>query len=126
MEVLIYFLVSFSLLYFGRSFLYKKSKKDNKKGKKVKKVTDNTPLEIKYLSKKFSLDTTRLDNSKMVNIICIMDALVVSLTFTAIFFIEDLVLTFLVGITLVFVLIYALFEVLGHILKKKGYEKDEL
>lgn len=123
MEVLLYFTASFLILFFGRLYLYKKSKKEHKKGKKAKKEKSMLALEIKYLSKKFSLDENRLDNVKIMKIICALDALVISLTFACVIFIEDILITFILGITLVFVLIYGLFELLGHILKKKGYEK---
>lgn len=80
-------------------------------------------IEIKYLSSKFSLDRDSLNTEKMNYLISAVDALIIATAFTFVSFIDDMVVTFTVGIITVFVLIYVSYEILGKILKKKGIEK---
>lgn len=80
-------------------------------------------IEIKYLSSKFSLDRDSLNTEKMNYLISAVDASIIATAFTLVSFIDDMVVTFIVGIITVFVLIYVSYEILGKILKKKGIEK---
>lgn len=121
MEHVVYFIVSFALSYFGRCFLYKKSKKTSKR--KNKKNRSDLAIEFKYLSSKFALDREKLDTLKMARIVSLLDAIIISVTFTVVSFITDMWLVFVLGIVIVFGLIFGLYEVLGSVLKRKGFEK---
>lgn len=121
MEHVVYFIVSFAISYFGRCFLYKKSKKTSKR--KNKKNRSNLAIEFKYLSSKFALDREKLDTLKMARIVSLLDAVIISVTFTVVSFITDMWLVFILGIVIVFGLIFGLYEVLGSVLKRKGFEK---
>lgn len=123
MEHIIYFLISFVITYFGRSYLFKRNNKVSKRSNKKEKKKDNMSIEIKYLSSKFSLDRDSLNTEKMNYLISAVDALIIATAFTFVSFIDDMVVTFTVGIITVFVLIYVSYEILGKILKKKGIEK---
>lgn len=93
------------------------------RSKKKEKKKDNTSIEIKYLSSKFSLDRDSLNTKKMNYLISAIDASIIAIAFTLVSFIDDMIVTFTVGIITVFVLIYVSYEILGKILKKKGIEK---
>lgn len=123
MEHAIYFLISFVITYFGRLYLFRRSNKVSNRSKKKEKKKDNTSIEIKYLSSKFSLDRDSLNTKKMNYLISAIDASIIAIAFTLVSFIDDMIVTFTVGIITVFVLIYVSYEILGKILKKKGIEK---
>lgn len=123
MEHVIYFLISFVITYFGRLYLFKRNNKVSKRSNKKEKKKDNMSIEIKYLSSKFSLDRDSLNTEKMNYLISAVDASIIATAFTLVSFIDDMVVTFIVGIITVFVLIYVSYEILGKILKKKGIEK---
>jgi len=123
LEHVIYFLISFVITYFGRSYLFKKNNKVSKRSNKKEKKKDNMSIEIKYLSSKFSLNRDSLNTEKMNYLISAIDASIIATAFTLVSFIDDMVVTFIVGIITVFVLIYVSYEILGKILKKKGIEK---
>lgn len=123
MEHVIYFLISFVITYFGRLYLFKRNNKVSKRSNKKEKKKDNMSIEIKYLSSKFSLDRDSLNTEKMNYLISAIDASIIATAFTLVSFIDDMVVTFIVGIITVFVLIYVSYEILGKILKKKGIEK---
>lgn len=123
MEHVIYFLISFVITYFGRLYLFKRNNKVSKRSNKKEKKKDNMSIEIKYLSSKFSLDRDSLNTEKMNYLISAVDASIIATAFTLVSFIDDMVVTFIVGIITVFVLIYVSYEILGKILKKKGIKK---
>ena len=123
MEHVIYFLISFVITYFGRLYLFKRNNKVSKRSNKKEKKKDNMSIEIKYLSSKFSLDRDSLNTEKMNYLISAIDASIIATAFTLVSFIDDMVVTFIVGIITVFVLIYVSYEILGKILKKKGIKK---
>lgn len=126
MEQLILFLLAFSFSFVGRISLYIFSERRVKK-KKSKLNHSGLAIEIKYLVKKFGLDKNRIDNKKIVYLISVLDALIIAITFVVITVITDnLLLELFLGIILVTVLIYCLYEIVGRILNQKGNGKNGL
>ena len=106
---LIFFLIIFIITYFMNLSKYKKKKSIG---------------EIKYLINKFNLDEKKLKKRQMILWVSIIDAFIISFVGTFIFMLPiDYVWKFLAGFVLLFALIYALFEIYGRHLVKKGYQK---
>ena len=106
---LIFFLIIFIITYFMNVWKYKKKKQIG---------------EIKYLINKFNLDEKKLKKRQMILWVSIIDAFIISFVGTFIFMLPiDYVWKFLAGFVLLFALIYALFEIYGRHLVKKGYQK---
>jgi hypothetical protein len=126
MELLFLFIFTFAFAFLGRLILYMVSKM-NKKGKKKKKRNDGIAIEIKYLCTKFKLDEKKLDNKVFASIMSFIDALIISGTLTLVVMITDnLIFELFLGLIIVIVLIYVINEILGRILKRKGFEKNGL
>ena len=111
---------TFTVTFILRLILFMVTKK--KKSKKDKKET----VEKQYLINKFSLDKKKLNTNAINIVISLMDAFIISITLLLSISITDkYILQLLIGLVVVFVLIYVCNEILGSILVKKGYKKDE-
>ncbi len=127
MEHIVYFILAFIISAFGRFYLYKKSKKEPKKTKKKTNAKENLAIEMKYLIAKFGLSKEKVDCLKIAKIVSLLDAFIIAIVCTFVTFVtEDMILIFLLGIVLIFTFIYGSYEILGRILKKKGYDKNGL
>ena len=108
-------------------------KKEDKKGKaKTKKTAKKKEInkeigEINYLVGKFDLDKKKINYKSAILWISIINAFIISLVSTVISAIPaHLIWQLAVGFVMIFALIYALYEIYGRILVKKGCKKDEL
>ncbi len=113
----ILFVIIFILDYFlvNRRYL-----KRVDKNKKVKEIT-----EVSYLVSKFKLDKKKLQVNKLMIAIAVINALIISLVSVSVMLIRiNIVLQLLIGFVLLIGLIYSLYEILGRILVKEGFEKD--
>ena len=114
---------TFTVTFILRLVLFMITKK--KKSKKDKKDKNET-VEKQYLINKFSLDKKKLNTNSINIVISLMDAFIISITLLLSISITDkYILQLLIGLVVVFVLIYVCNEILGSILIKKGYKKDE-
>lgn len=90
----------------------------------VKKSKDKYNFSVKYLMARFKLSKNTLVNRKMMIIYSLIDAFIVTLVFIII---ELLPLPFylqlIIGFTLLFALIYAIYEILGRYLKRKEEQR---
>ena len=95
----------------------------NKKvSKKRKKNT--TIMEMQFLCVKFNLDENKINLSYLIKWIAFLNALIISFSSTIIFFIPlKIMWQLLIGFVIVFGLIYALYELLGRHLVRKGCKK---
>ena len=121
------FLVDYLLINrrkYNAMFKKVKSKKSNKTS--TKKVANKEFGEINYLVGKFKLDKKKINYKSAILWISIINAFIISFVSTVISAIPAHMLwQLLVGFVLIFALIYALYEVYGRILVKKGWGKDE-
>ncbi len=98
-----------------------KTKGVTKKGKrkKIKNIS-----EVDYLSAKFKLDTKKLDMDKMIIVISIINAFIISIVSSVIMLMPFAIMwQMIIAFVLLFGLIYALYEIYGRHLKKKEERK---
>ena len=116
MRDLILCLVIFVIAFLLRFGVYIFSRKKHKRA--------NIMMEMKYLINRFKLDKYRINTYPVAVVLCLMDAFIISLTlFLSIGLSDKTVVELLIAFVLVFGLIILFNEVIGRILKKKGYDK---
>ncbi len=92
--------------------------------KKIKKKKYNKIGEINYLVIKFKLDPKKIKYKNLSTITCSLNALIISFTSVIIIFIDiAFIWKMLIGFVLLFMLIYATYEILGRMLVKKGWKR---
>ncbi len=95
------------------------------KRKKNKKSKNKDIMEISYLVEKFNLDKKKLPINKLLLLIAFFNALIISITsLTVILCNTFLILQLVIGFVLLLGLIYAIYEITGRILVKRGYSKN--
>lgn len=122
---LILFLVLFILVFLVDYFFVKRKylKKANGK-KKVKKNKNNELTEIAYLIGKFKLNKNDLNLNKLLIVISLINALIISLVAVLVLLINiHIIVQLLIGFILLIALIYAIYELLGRYLVKGGFKK---
>lgn len=113
---------TFLFTFIGRLTFYLLSKLRKKKKRK-----SGLDVELKYLITKFKLSKSRVDRKSFAAIISFIDALIISSTLIiSITITDNMVLELAIGLLIVIILIYILYEILGKILILKGFDKDEL
>jgi len=116
----IIFLVDFLVIKRG----YLKKTNGSKKGRKSKKKKNNELTEISYLISKFNLDKEKLPLNKVLIVISLINALIISFVAIMVIVINiHIILQLIIGFILLIALIYALYEILGRYLVKKGFGK---
>ena len=122
--LLIIFLVLFLIIFIIDFFLIKKPHYKVKKKRNKKKNNDLT--EISYLTSKFKLTKSKLINNKILAIISLINAFIISIVSIVVIKINiNIILQLLIGFFLLIALIYSIYEILGRILVKKGYDKND-
>ena len=92
--------------------------------KKVKRKKIKNISEVDYLSAKFKLDTKKLDMDKMIIVISIINAFIISIVSSVIMLMPFAIMwQMIIAFVLLFGLIYALYEIYGRHLKHKEERK---
>ena len=118
--LIIVFLVDYYLIN-KRKLNLIKNKGVTKKGKK-KKIKSIS--EIDYLKAKFKLDEKKLDKDKMIIMISLINAFIISLVSSIVMLMPFAIMwQMIVAFALLFGLIYALYEIYGRHLKRKEDKK---
>ena len=123
--------ISMDILFFGIAFLFvflidyffilRRSLKYIK-GEKKSKKKKTTILEVRYLQAKYGLNKDNLYKTSIMLWIAFLNAIIISLVTTLISMINTkFIIQLLIGFVLLFVLIYAVYEIFGRALKRKGY-----
>ena len=95
-----------------------------KKKKKNKKLEDFVGLS--YLIPKFKLDINKMNLNYVFFMVSLIDAFIISFVFMVVTIIPwNVGFSMLLGFVLLFGLIYALYEIFGRILVKKGWSRNE-
>ena len=118
LEAVVFEIIAFIVYYY---FILKRKYKAFKKGKN-KKIYEQ--MEVSYLVSRFKIDRKKI-NLNLLRIIGIINAFIISFTGTFLYYIpvERIMWKFLIGFVIIFLLIYALYEILGKVLVKKGWKK---
>lgn len=117
---IVVFLINF-LWIFKRGYENIKKQKRKKKNKKLEEFVG-----LSYLIPKFKLDINKMDLNYVFFMVSLIDAFIISFVFVVITIIPwDMGFSMLLGFVLLFGLIYALYEILGRVLVKKGWSKNE-
>ena len=117
---IVVFLINF-LCIFKRVYENIKKQKSKKKNKKLEEFVG-----LSYLIPKFKLDINKMDLNYVFFMVSLIDAFIISFVFVVITIIPwDMGFSMLLGFVLLFGLIYALYEILGRVLVKKGWSKNE-
>lgn len=117
---IVVFLINF-LWIFKRGYENIKKQKKKKKNKKLEEFVG-----LSYLIPKFKLDINKMNLNYVFFIVSLINAFIISFVFVVITIIPwDMGFSMLLGFVLLFGLIYALYEILGRGLVKKGWSKNE-
>ena len=117
---IVVFLINF-LWIFKRGYENIKKQKSKKKNKKLEEFVG-----LSYLIPKFKLDINKMDLNYVFFMVSLIDAFIISFVFLVISSIPwSIGFSMLLGFVLLFGLIYALYEILGRVLVKKGWSKNE-
>lgn len=122
------FIVLFVIVFVVDYFLINKRKLNliKNKGitKKGKKKKIKSISEIDYISLKFKLDSKKLDMDKMIIVISLINAFIISVVSSVVMLMPFAIMwQLIVAFALLFGLIYALYEIYGRHLKHKEEKK---
>ena len=95
-------------------------------GKKVKKnkKKELTIMELEYLKNRFKLDLFKVDLDYCIKWFAFLNSFIIALTSTVIMFIPwHMIFQLMIGFVLLMGLIYALYELFGRHLVKKGWTR---
>lgn len=108
---IIYFISSYILIFIIYVFIINRNKKSYTEGSKQ--------LEVNYLVSKFNLDKRKTKYPTIKWCVNIINPLIISTTFVIVTNIESFSLSILVGFSIMMILVYSIYEILGRTLKKK-------
>ena len=115
MEVVLKFLYNFILLFSLFIIVYKVFLYKNKKDYSKLKKND----EIKIFIARYDLDMRKTNYKNVLNAIILINSFIISFSATLILNIDGMVMKLLVCFVVVFILIYALFEIAGRYFKNR-------
>lgn len=112
----IYFVVSYLIIFLLYSLVINKKKKSYKDATKQ--------MDILYLVNKFKLNTKKTKYNTLKWITNIINPLIISITFIIVTNIKSFILGIMIGFLVMMMLIYSIYEIIGRILKKKEFDKN--
>lgn len=112
----IYFVVSYLIIFLLYSLVINRKKKSYKDATKQ--------MDILYLVNKFKLNTKKTKYNTMKWITNIINPLIISITFIIVTNIKSFILGIMIGFLVMMMLIYSIYEIIGRILKKKEFDKN--
>ena len=113
---ILYFIVSYLIMFLVQVFIINRKKKTYTDAKKMSDVT--------YITTKFKLDKRKTDYNTLKWYINFINPLIISTTFVVISNIDSFIMSLLVGFIVMLLLMYSLYEIIGRILKKKENDKN--
>lgn len=117
MEQVILFIITYILVF----LIYKVYLKAKYKSKKKKKEL----TEVLYLVNKYHLDVKKIGYKKLLNVVCIVSSLDISILITIAVIKDKLFYQMLIAVILAIPLIVVSYSIVGNYYKKKGMIKDE-
>lgn len=120
LNLLFFFVIGLVLFMLDYLFLMKRKLKS-------KKVKNDEIMEINYLISKFKLDKNKVLYKPMCLYCSLINGFIISFTVTVISNIKlKMIWQLLIGFVIVFGLIYAIYEIYGRILVKKGWRRKDV
>ncbi len=120
MSTVLKFLYNFILLFIMFIIIYRVFIYKNKKDYSKLKKND----EIKVFIARYNLDMRKTDYKKVYNVIILINAFIISFSATVVLNVEEMLFKLLICFAVVFILIYALFEIAGRYFKNKEEKKN--
>ncbi len=117
MEYIVYFILTFLIVYTISYFLMVRKAKEYNPNK--------IPIEVAYLLRKNKLDMKKISYHSFVRTISLVGALIMAITVVAIFPIQNILLQLLVGFLIMIPLIFISYQIIANYYKKKGSKDDE-
>lgn len=112
----IYFVVSYLIIFLLYSLVINRKKKSYKDATKQ--------MDILYLVNKFKLNIKKTKYNTLKWITNIINPLIISITFIIVTNIKSFILGIMIGFLVMMMLIYSIYEIIGRILKKKEFDKN--
>ena len=109
------FILAFLIVFIFYSIMFNRKKVKNKE----KKIT-----EVNFLIKRYKLDMRKIKYKNLLFTISIINSIIIALAFTAVFYVENYLLSLLIGFVLLIVLTYSLYEIVGRHYQKKGSKEN--
>ncbi len=110
------FVLLFLLVYLFHMLYYKKKKSE------YSKLSKND--EVKMFIARYNLDMRKTNYKTVLRIVAIINSIIIGFTATLILNIKNYFWKITIAFIVIFVLIYALFEIAGRWLKKKEVKKN--
>ena len=121
-----FFLIVFIILFIAIYIIYCNNLNKILKNKSKRNKKEYEIMEVNYLTVRKNIDKSKLLNKKHMIIIATLDSIIIATVSTVINFVNLHILWQLsIGFVLLFLLIYAIYDIYGNILISKGYEKKE-
>lgn len=121
-------LILFGVLFiiiFLVDYIFIKRKYLKKINSKKKRKKNNELTEISYLVGKFKLNKDALPLNKLLVVISLSNAFIISLVAVVVIILNTyIIIQLVVGFILLFALIYAVYELIGRSLERRGYGKN--
>ena len=119
------FLILFIIIFTVDYLFIKRRYLKRLNGKKKRKKKDNELMELSYLIAKFKLDKSKLPLNKLLVVISLINAFIISIVSVTVLLLDTYtIVRLLVGFVLLMGLIYSLYEILGRILERRGFSKN--
>ena len=94
--------------------------------RRLKKNKPKLIMEISYLIGKFKLDEKKIVLKEMLNVTAVLNAFIIAFVGTLVAAVPlHIMWTMMIGFVLVFGMIYAVYEIYGRTLVKKGWQKND-
>lgn len=118
----IYFYIIQFLIAFFIVFLYYRLVEMRKIKRYTKK---NMPMDLQLLINLEHVDTKKISNKKLMNILSVVNAIDVGIILLMTNITESFLLKLLIAIPMIFIMLFISYTIIGLVLKKKGLTKDE-
>jgi len=109
---LIYFVVSYIIMFLIYALIISRRRRDYKEGKKQ--------AEISYIINKFNLDMRVVKYKTLNRILTFVNPLIISIIFLVVVNIKSFTLALIIGFIITIILTCSTYEIIGRILKRKG------
>ena len=116
MQELVLFIITYIITFLIYKLIITRKKVNTKKEKKI--------TEVEFLVSRYKLDLKKVNYNKLLNTICLVSALDISITVTVIAIIRYLILRVVVGIIIMILSIIISYTIVGKYYVKKGMTKN--